>query len=138
VSVRRHKIWVVISKPYYILYYSKSHILTHAAAWYRRTVTLVVAYFIWKKKNTLYEMQCFVIPALSMLMPPLLLGIVQNGELRMKYSYCRASLKTLYSHGEKKHWKGEKILVPCRMHILCETNFSNPKHCLTEDFFIYP
>jgi len=104
----------------------------------RSTVTLVVAYFIWKKKNTLYEMQCFVIPALSMVMPPLLLGIVQNGELRMKYSYCRASLKTLYSHGEKKHWKGEKILVHCRMHILCETNFSNSKHSLTEDFFIYP
>jgi hypothetical protein len=88
----------------------------------RRTVTLVVAYFILKKKNTLYEMQCFVFPASSMLMPPLLLGIVQNGELRMKYSYCRASLKTSHSHGEKKHWKGETILVPCRMHILCETS----------------
>lgn len=75
-------------------------------------------------------MQCFVFPASSMLMPRLLLGIVQNGELRMKYSYCRASLKTLYSHGEKKHWKGEKILVPCRMYILCETNFSTPSTVL--------
>jgi len=91
-----------------------------------------------KKKNTLYEMLCFVFPASSMLMPRLLLGIVQNGELRMKYSYCRASLKTLYSRGEKKHWKGEKILVPCRMHILCATNFFNPKHCLIGDFSIYP
>lgn len=82
-------------------------------------------------------MQCFVFPASSMLMPRLLLGIVQNGELRMKYSYCRPSLKTLYSHGEKKHWKGEMILVPCRIHILCDTNFSNAKPCLREDFSIY-
>jgi len=33
VSVTRHEMLVVISKPYYIFYYSKSHILTYAAEW---------------------------------------------------------------------------------------------------------
>jgi hypothetical protein len=75
-------------------------------------------------------MQCFVFLASYIPIPRLLLGIVQNGELRMKYSYCRASLKTLYSHGEEKHCKGEKILVPRIMYTLCETNFSYPIHCL--------